>query len=253
MFTMYRPVLILLILSCSLFAGEVRIWTSPDGTKTFKAALVSRQNNSITLLREDEKVLSFEISKLHEDDQRWLNLNFPLGKDGHGEAMPEASAVFDTLKFGDSRETVLKKLQASKIVETSVDGMFFGRTGLNGTFRTRHKIGGLFCYLFFDWNASGALKELTLQTESKPAELYDATLAPCWTECIDLITTIHGNPVQRGKIPTPHVLEDGQMLASHLWRLDHGGTVMLGIARQGNGYEVAVRFTREKIEANPIP
>lgn len=250
---MYRSVLLLLLFASSVFAGEPRLWTSPDGTTTFKASVVSRKNNTVILLRDNDKELSFDISKLHEDDQRWLNLNHPLGKIDHAGTLPDANSVFDTLLFGDDRATVMGKLKASKIVETSVGGTFFGRTGLNGTFRTCHKIGGLHCYLFFDWSAEGALREVTLQTESQPPENYTGVLAPCWNECIGLITTIHGNPFRRSKIPAADTLQDGQMLASHLWALEQGGTVMLGTARQGNGYEVVVRFTREKIGMSRIP
>jgi hypothetical protein len=43
------------------------------------------------------------------------------------------------------------------------------------------------------------------------------------------------------------------MLASHLWRIDQGGTVMLGASRLGEAYQVSILFTKDKIEVRPIP
>ncbi len=246
---MLRPVIsILIAVSFPLFAGESRLWRDAEGTRSFEAEFVSRKDGNITLLREDGKELTFDISKLHEENRQWINLNYPVGKDGTGEKMPAPDAVFGTLAFGDSRETVTEKLASSKIVENTVAGTFFGRTGLNGIYHTRHKIGGLYCYLFFDWTESGELKEITLQTEGKEAGEYGTVLEPCWKELIELIGPIHGKPIQHMHVPDQDELQDGQMLASHLWRMEQGGTVLLGTCRLGKHYQVVVRFTRENID-----
>ncbi len=246
-------IFLFLTLITMLPAGEIRMWTSSDGAKTFSAEYLSRTQTEVTLLRRDGKKLTIAINILHPEDLRWLNLNYPVSKEGKGEEMPDANAVFDTLKFGDNRQTVSAKLSASRIVETGVAGTFQGRTGLNGIYRTKHKIGGLLCFLFFDWNDSGNLIEVTLQTESQMAGDYLQVLKPCWEECIPLITSIHGNPSQKTGMPSADRLEEGQMLASHLWKLDQGGTVMLGTAREGMGYQVVVRFTKERIEPVMAP
>jgi len=250
---MHRALLVLLTIVLPVIAGETRTWSNAEGTKHFDAEFVSRENNTITLLRDNEKQLTFDISMLSGDDQRWLNLHYPLGDEGKGEAMPDANTVFDTLKFGDSREAVSQKLRDSKIVQTAVEGIFQGRTGLNGIYRTRHLIGGLFCYLYFDWNENGGLKEITLQTENQLTGEYQSTIKSCWSELIKLISPIHGKPTQTTGLPRLEDLGDGQLLASHLWLIEHGGSVMLGTAREGNGYQVIVRFTREKIAVKKVP
>lgn len=251
---MFRlAIFILASASLPLLAGETRTWRDAEGTRSFEAEFVTRKNGDVTLLREDGTELTFDISKLHEDDRRWINLNYPPGEDGTGEKMPEPDAVFDTLTFGDNREAVTEKLKTSKMVENTVAGTFFGRTGLNGIYHTSHKIGGLYCYLFFDWTESGALKEITLQTEGKQAGDYGPVLEPCWKELIELISPIHGKPIQHMRLAGSDELQDGQMLASHLWRMEHGGTVLLGTSRLGQHYQVVVRFTREKIEPKRVP
>lgn len=239
-----------LLLAASLMAGETRTWSNSDGTKHFKAEFISREKDSVSLLRSDGKKLDIKLNVLHIDDKHWLDLNHPAA----GAALiPADDAVFDTLRFGDNRETVTNKLKASKIVESNLNGTLMGRTGLNGIFRTKHEIGGLFCYLYFDWDENGGLKEITLQTEGKKAAEYDTILKPCWTQLIQLIEPIHGKPLQDTSFPQASKLGDGQMMASHLWDIESGGSVMLGTSQVDSLYQVVVRFKKEKIPVNRTP
>lgn len=162
--------------------------------------------------------------------------------------------MFDTLNFGDNRSTVAQKLAASKMLESTVDSTFQGRTGLNGVYRTRNKIGGLHCFLFFDWTPSNTLKEITLRTEHKPDSLYYTELKACWEELKHLISPIHGRPIHTSGLPLQHRLEEGQILGSHLWRIDNGGTVLLGTGREGDQFQVVVRFTTDNLATHkPTP
>lgn len=225
----------------------MRKWSNTEGTKDFEAEIISRQNDQVTLRRGDGSQLEFAIEKLHKADQQWLDLNYPAKGEPKATGLPPENAIFDTLVFGDKRETVAEKLQASKFVSSKVAGTFLGRTGLNGVYHTTHKIGGLLCYLFFDWDASGGLQEVTLQTEVQFEEAYTDILKPCWEECIPLISSIHGKPLRSANIVDPSLLQDGEMLATHIWKIEHGGSIMLGTAKDGRGYQVVVRFTREVV------
>jgi len=236
-----------------LNAGEIRTWTNPDGSKTFKAEFIRRDNTSVTLRPVGGRELSMGLDKLHADDQKWLKTNHPTEAETKAAEVPDDAAVFDTLKFGDDRETVTAKLKASKMVEANLDSTFFGRTGINGIYRTVHPIGGLHCYLFFDWDESDRLKEISLRTEDKTAGEYETVLKPCWQALTELIDPIYGKPLQTTKMPGASELADGQMLASHLWRIDQGGSVMLGASRLAQTYQVSVLFTKEKIEVRRTP
>lgn len=243
------------IIACSsaLFAGESRTWKSADGTNSFTAEFISRKADTVTLRRSNGSIISFDMSKLHADDQAWLKTKEQPGQGKTKEVVPDANAVFDTLFFGDSRAEVTEKMKKSKIVSSDVASTFFARTGLNGVFHTKHKIGGLYCYLFFDWDENDKLKEITLQTESKDLAEYKTTIESCWKELTELISPIHGKPLQHMPIPNPSTLQDEAMMGTHLWRMDQGGTVILGTSRIGNGYQVIVRFTKEKIEPVIVP
>lgn len=250
---MMRVLISALALILPLSAGDIRTWTNTDGSKTFRAEFIRRDNDKVTLRPVGGKELSISLDKLHADDQGWLKENHPTQAEAKASELPDDAAVFDTLKFGDDHATVTAKLKASKMIEANLDSTFFGRTGINGIYRTVHKIGGLHCYLFFDWDEGGRLKEITLRTEDKAAGEYNAVLKPCWEALPELLGPIYGKPLQTTKMPAASDLANEQMLASHLWRIDHGGTVMLGVSRLADLYQVSVRFTREVIEVRRIP
>jgi hypothetical protein len=135
----------------------------------------------------------------------------------------------------------------------TTDATFVGRSGLNGIFRTRRKIGALNAMLYFDWTEDGKLKEITLQTDLLPAGAYKSELEPSWKELAELLDTLHGNPVQKGPFPPKESLADGSFSPSHLWKLETSGSALLGTARDGGKYQVVVRFTQKKIQPVEIP
>jgi hypothetical protein len=245
----------ILTLACllPLTAGEIRTWTNPDGSKTFKAEFLRRDKDTVTLRLLGKGELSMALNKLHSSDQSWLKTNHPTESEAKAAEVPDDAAIFDTLKFGDDRATVTNKLHASKMVETNLNTTFFGRTGMNGVYRTVQPIGGLHCYLFFDWDEADRLKEITLRTEDKAASEYETVLKPCWQALTELIMPIYGKPLQATKMPAASDLANEQILGSHLWNIDQGGTVMLGASRLGEAYQVSVLFTKDKIEVRHTP
>lgn len=241
----------LLFIASALHLHAVpRTWKSADGLRSIEGELVSRDSTSITILRsKDWKQLTIQLQQLDPNDNIWVNANHPLAVANP----PDQSAVFDTLAFGDSRETTMAKLKASKFVEMTADETFVGRSGLNGIFRTRQKIGNLTATLYFDWTESGKLKEITLQTDLLPATAYQSALEPSWKEFAELLGALHGKPVQKGPFPQSASLTDGSFSPSHLWKLERRGCALLGTARDGAKYQVVVRFTEKEIQPVEIP
>jgi hypothetical protein len=229
--------------------AEIRAWKSADGVRTIQGEFIKRDASSVTIKTEAGKELTIELSKLHADEVKWLNTNQPVG--GPPPAV-DPTAFFDNLTFNDTRETALKKLKVSKIVEMTADEAFIGRSGLNGVFKTRAKIGTLDGFLYFDWTEAGKLKELTLQTDTRPDTGYKTDLEPGWKQLGELLTELYGKPLQKGPMPGLSSLTDGMFSPSHMWKIE-GGSALLGTARDGTRYQVVVRFTQKKPQIVEIP
>ena len=250
---MFRTPIIALVSAASLYAEESRQWTNPEGTQSFAGEYISHDGEQITLKRSDSSEITFAISKLHQQDKDWLQANHPIGANGEPEEPVDNEAIFDNLRFGDTREDVMRKLKDSPIIEANVESTLFGRTGLDGTYRTKNKVGGLFCYLFYNFDDSGHLHELTMRTEPQSESDYGSTVNDCWKELPALISMLHGRPMHSGKLPSASEIGDGELIGSHVWRMEGGGNVMLGVANVQGKYEVSVRFTLDKIEMRPAP
>ena len=243
-----RPILLLLALA-SVLSAAPRLWKESTGERTVRGEFVSRDAAGVTIRRSDRRTVTIPHQRLHPDDIAWLDQHHPLPK----PPPPPPVAVFDTLCFGDTRSEVLAKLQASEFVELTANEAYLARLGLNGVFRTRKEIGGLFCSLSFGWTDDGKLCEITLETAGLSDDSYPKRIRDCWEELIKLLTTLHGKPIQDADYPDLAALQPGSFIASHLWRLEHEGTILLGTSRNETGVSATVRFTTETIQPNRRP
>ena len=240
---------LLLLAAASTLQAAPRPWKSANGQHTIQGEFLKRDATSITLRLSNGNDLAIPFDQLHPDDRAWVNDNHPLAR----AKKPAQATVFDQLVFGDTRDQVTTKLKTSKFVELTVAETFLGRTGLNGVFRTRRKIGNLSAMLNFDWSDAGGLKELTLQTESLPAAAYHTDLEQCWTAFISLLESLYGKPVQKGPMPAIESLAEGSFFPSHLWTIEGVGSALLGTARDGGNYQLVVRFTQKKVQPVALP
>jgi len=249
--------LFFLVFPSSLIA-ESRKWRSKDGSKFIVAELVKHDSLTVTVKRVDGKIFTLGKNDLHSDDLAYVQKipasssvnsanNAVLSKNTKQTPVDD-QAVFDTLKLGDSRQTVMAKIKASKLLELTVDEVYLGRFGLNGSYRTKQTIGGLKCLLYFGWDENSRLQELTLQTQPQGVGSYNSSIKDTWKELIHLMTTLHGKPLQDAAYPDAADLPIDASLSSHLWRLGSGGSALLGTSRSAEGYMVSIRFTTETIE-----
>ena len=243
---------------CNPLSAATRKWQSKDGSKFIIAEYIKHDALTVTVKRADGKVVTLGRNDLHEQDVNFLatlpegtGKNDPTKGNSPGKenvAVMEETAVFDTLKLGDTRAEVQAKIKASKLLELTVDEMYLGRFGLNGSYRTKQTIGGLKCSLYFDWDSNGLLSEVTLQTTPQSNSSYNGSLKDTWAELAKLMTTLHGVPLQKADFPEANQLQNDMSLSSHLWRLHGRGSALLGTSKSTDGYMVSVRFTTETIE-----
>lgn len=231
--------------------AESRAWKNASGEQSINARFISRDSSYITLLRDDQQVLTFAISKLHQDDQLFLNNEHPFQPDD--TVVEPVGDAFGPLAFGDNRKTVEEKLLASPLVTTKANEGLFGRTGLNGIFETTEKIGDLSCYLYFNWTTNGGLSEVTLRTKSLPSSAYTTDLHQTWQDLASLLGKLYGKAVSQTTYPKRNELQDGSILSSHLWRTDDGHSVLLGTGQEIETYNVNVRFTTQRVQPVRVP
>jgi hypothetical protein len=244
---MKRVLCLLTLLLLPLSASEFRPWRNNEGDKSIEGRFVKRDEFNLTILRRDHREITLPLSKIHADDVRWLNEKHPLPP----PPPPKSVGVIDELRFGDSRSEVTAKLKKSPIFETSVPDTLFARTGLNGIFHTKNKIGGYQCLLSFNWHDEGGLKEIMLQTPTEDLSSWDSKLKPCFAELVKLISALHGKPLIANEKIDLTQLQDDSMTANYLWHLESKGSVLLGPAKENGKLMVAVRFSEETYQPQP--
>lgn len=158
-----------------------------------------------------------------------------------------AGGVYENLNYGDSQETVTKKLMECPRIENTVPETMFGRVGLNGTFKLKNTLNGLSFSLYFDWDDKGALKEVTLRSEPIKAAEYNSRLQSHFKATAQLMSQIYGKPVMSNAQPPRQQVEEGSIINSHLWHPPEG-SLLLGIANTKGEYHVSIRYTSTRIE-----
>lgn len=230
------------ILCSSLFA---KTWRNTDGSRTFEGDFISHNGSDVTIRNTEGEDLTFPITRLHPDDQQWVRK-----KPGDPDAAlePDNNAAFETLHFGDDRKTVIAKLKHSQIVTSGVVEELSGRTGLNGMFHTKEKIGGFTYSLFFGWNSQDKLNEVVLRSEPANESAYLNDFRATWREIVSLMSMLHGNPIVDTEYPERDVLQEGMAMNSHLWRLESGGSALVGIGMEHGKFILTATITQKHIK-----
>ena len=116
-------IIISVLLTSSMMApAAMRMWRNLDGDRSFQAEYLSSDGARVTLKRRDGRIITLSILKLHNEDQAWVRSNV-APKDLAADAPPPKGAAFDQLEFGDDRNTVQKKLDASALVTSAGNGI----------------------------------------------------------------------------------------------------------------------------------
>lgn len=243
---MFFRILLPLLILCHFSAAKE--WRDSSGNNSIEAAYLSSDGVNVTLQFENGKTKTYKLSRFHKDDQAWVAEQEKKASGTKPKQVAQGTA-FGSLNFGDSRTTVEKKLKESTIVETKLEDNLLGRTGLNGIYFTKQKVGQHLFYLFFDWTKGDSLKRISLQTKPVQPDDY-GSLKKSWSGMIEVLNNLHGQPVQSVTFPKKESLEDGLALNTHLWRTENGHSVTLGTGQEGRGYVVTVQLTSELINPN---
>lgn len=163
------------------------------------------------------------------------------------------AGVYGSLEFGDSRETVTKKLKVSELVEQTLDSTFFGRTGLNGVFKCKAKLAGLTYHLYFGWSENGGLNEITLRSNGIPLSEYNNSLKDAWSEANSLFTKVYNKPAQNAKYPTQQDFKENDIMISHVWYKGSSQSILIGPGIKKGKCFLAIRFVNERVKIVRTP
>ncbi len=157
------------------------------------------------------------------------------------------AGVYGNLEFGDSRDTVARKLKSSDLVVQTVDSTFLGRTGLNGVFKCKAKLAGLTYHLYFDWSENGGLKEVTLRSEQLHENEYGSTIKEAWVKANKLFTQVYNRPVQNANYPNKNDFNGHPVLITHMWHKGSNQSILIGPGLEKNQSFLTIRFVNKKI------
>ena len=227
-------------------AADAKLWRNTDGSKSFQGDMLGLSDEKVKIRMLNDSIIDLPLSRLHPDDRKWAIDN---AKDmAQAAAEARERSLFANLNFGDEKETVLRKLKESPLISADFDERLIGRSGLNGLFKTKAKIGPYHCDLYFNWSPANRLTELTLRSQTAPESDYEENLTACWEQMIHLLSEKFGKPGKSAKRPDFAKIEDGYSLNTHVWNLKSGGSALVGFGRQDDAYMVTARFSNARVK-----
>ncbi len=162
-----------------------------------------------------------------------------------------AGDLIGGIKYGDSEEVVIKKLDQSGLAKAQIDKSMFARTGINGAYETTNSLKGMRFKLFFDWNRFGSDKSLNQITfRSSPIQVgaYNSILKSAWVYAQNLLSSMYGKPTNEGDFPKLTKLSESGIMYSHEWRTSDG-YVYLGIGKQNAKLNLSIGFHKNQLSS----
>ena len=154
-------------------------------------------------------------------------------------SVAQAAPMYENLAYGDSTDTVQKKLE-KLFGNTKGGSRLFGRLGLNGQFKTKVRVQGLQFSLYFGWDNSGdqlRLNKVDLYSDTSNRQ----TLEKAYKELVVLFTEIYGKPKFNNGLPSSSSIQVDQFLAGAVW-LYGSDAVALSIGKTQKGPNLVVQF-----------
>lgn len=107
-----------------------------------------------------------------------------------------ASPLYGPLETGLQESQLLSSLKACKSLEGPGTDAYLSRTGLNGAYKTKKPIGGLFFSLHFEYNKDGGLRAVSFYSTTKAAkDEYDTRLKSLYKRMLNGLTGLYGPPM----------------------------------------------------------
>lgn len=145
-----------------------------------------------------------------------------------------ASPLYGPLETGLQEKQLLSSLKSCKSLEGPETDAYLSRTGLNGAYKTKKPIGGLFFSLHFEYGKDGGLRAVSFYSNTRASkDEYDTRLKSLYKRMLNGLTGLYGPPmnlpdwIEKESLPTERVLY------MHMWRIQPGCFLMTGLANMG--------------------
>ena len=220
--------------------GVQRQWTSQDGAKKLEARFVKLRGEMVTLQPlKDPKPTTFPLKLLSTPDQelaRRFGEFFPEG------APAEEIPVLSLFHPGASMDEVEKIVKGCKELTGGLPKELLGRTGLNGVYTI--KVAGEPFQLFFGWDESNNLLDVSLHSGPVNEEGYETQARKVWAKYRQILLARHGVPNPDLGYPSVDSFHDGQVMFSDWWQ-EEGGNYGLGMGRAEGKVAIIIRLTKQ--------
>jgi hypothetical protein len=241
-------------LACALLltgtcAGEIRVWTSAEGGKTLEGEFVKLDGGTISLKRRDGTDLVFALDKLSLADRvhaRELAEKMAASAATAAAAKDAVKAditVFSQFKFGETRKEVQEMLKKNSGLEGGMVEAFMARTGINGIFYI--DLDGVRFDLYFDFNDSDRLREISLQSSSYEPGDYNSALKSAWGRLRSGFILRYGEPTLATGYPAASQISEGVSMSSDIWELSDRH-MYLGTGMVEGQVSCVLRCSKEK-------
>ncbi len=166
-----------------------------------------------------------------------------------GLTLSSQAGVFGDIEFGDGYTAVQNKLMKSELADTDLPETLLGRTGINGVFKTTRTLDGQRLKLFFTFE-NDSLTEIQLRTDSKASINSAIGLVE---EASKELDKIHGKAAQSGQAPKANQLPVGASMLYRVWHPGDGGSALVGLTRDKDGFSAIICLKRKRIELQKTP
>jgi hypothetical protein len=157
-----------------------------------------------------------------------------------------AAPVYETLEYGDSKDTVIEKLTECPRIEGEYVVSMFGNSKLDESFKVAQPLAGSQFSLSFDWDDTEGLNRIDLRSDQYESAAYNTELKNTFDAAVRLISRLYGKPAIENSMPPADKVKTAGVTASHVWQIDEG-SLILGIGESEGKYDVLIRFSQKRV------
>ena len=150
------------------------------------------------------------------------------------------------INFGDNQAEIENKLKASPLADAEINSTLFGRTGINGTFKTTRKLGGYQYSIYYNWDSNNTLENLNFHSQHISTNEFQGELKSSWFYLTNFLSSLHGKATNPADYPTKGQIAMDAIYFTHEWKTENGYLYM-GPGLEKDGYTLVITFSKKRL------